>query len=163
MEFLETIACRHAHAQDQRKLLCVHPHGIFATGWCILYAREELRGCRFCMSTVLYRSPFMRVLLHMTGYPAAADKATFQSLMRKRGPMAVLPGGFEEATITSDTAHRVYLKNRMGFIKYALQHGYSIVPACECRGCGSDGRRRFYLFGLLVCLCGSSLRSSYHC
>ena len=42
--------------------------------------------------------------------------------------MALLPGGFEEATITSSGADRVYIKNRRGFVKYALQHGYCLTP-----------------------------------
>jgi hypothetical protein len=40
----------------------------------------------------------------------------------------LLPGGFEEATITSDKEYRLYIKTRKGFIKYALQNGYKIHP-----------------------------------
>ena len=57
-----------------------------------------------------------------------ADKASFQRLLREGKPLALIPGGFEEATITSDRADRVYLKDRKGFAKYALQNGYSVVP-----------------------------------
>eukprot|EP00662_Eupelagonemidae_sp_cell21_P041978 gene41978-1686_t len=40
----------------------------------------------------------------------------------------VLPGGFEEASCHTGGADRVYLKHRMGFVKYAIQHGYSLTP-----------------------------------
>lgn len=37
-------------------------------------------------------------------------------------------GGFEESTILSNKEYRVWIKNRKGFIKYALQYGYCIHP-----------------------------------
>jgi len=40
--------------------------------------------------------------------------------------IALLPGGFEEATLFKRGVHRLYLKNRQGFIKYALQYGYRL-------------------------------------
>ena len=40
----------------------------------------------------------------------------------------VAAGGFEEATVTCRFTERVYLKTRAGFIKYALRHGYDLVP-----------------------------------
>lgn len=33
-----------------------------------------------------------------------------------------------EATLYQRNRHRVYLKNRKGFIKYALQYGYTVYP-----------------------------------
>ncbi len=39
-----------------------------------------------------------------------------------------MPGGYEEATITSNKEYRVYIKNRKGFIKYAIKYGYKIYP-----------------------------------
>jgi 1-acyl-sn-glycerol-3-phosphate acyltransferase len=56
-----------------------------------------------------------------------------KQLMREQKPLALIPGGFEEATIHSSRSHRVYLKNRKGFVKYALQAGYHLVP-CYCFG-----------------------------
>ena len=122
-----------AESNNRRKLLCVHPHGIFCMGWGILFGRKELEKMKFCFSAALYRSPFFRLLTKTVGSPAPADKASFQRLMQRNEPMAVIPGGFEEATITSSTVHRVYLKSRRGFVKYALQAGYALVP-CYCFG-----------------------------
>ena len=48
--------------------------------------------------------------------------------MQKRQNIMLLPGGFEEATVTSDKEYRLYIKSRKGFIKYALQNGYKIHP-----------------------------------
>ena len=48
--------------------------------------------------------------------------------MREGHDLALIPGGFEEASIHSMGEDRVFLKNRMGFVKYALQYGYSLTP-----------------------------------
>ena len=37
-----------------------------------------------------------------------------------------VPGGYEEATLTSTKKYRIYL--RKGFIKLALEHGYTVYP-----------------------------------
>jgi 2-acylglycerol O-acyltransferase 2 len=42
--------------------------------------------------------------------------------------MAIIPGGFEEATLSSYDVDRVYLRKRKGWVKYALQHGYALTP-----------------------------------
>mmetsp|Transcript_11881 Transcript_11881/g.32105 ORF Transcript_11881/g.32105 Transcript_11881/m.32105 type:complete len:189 (+) Transcript_11881:85-651(+) len=62
------------------------------------------------------------------GKPNPADKKTMQRLMKERKTMALIPGGFEEATITTNNADRVFIKARMGFVCYALRHGYCLTP-----------------------------------
>lgn len=42
--------------------------------------------------------------------------------------VALVPGGYEEATLTTFNQMRFYLKNRKGFIKYALKYGYTMRP-----------------------------------
>ena len=42
--------------------------------------------------------------------------------------IALLPGGFEEATIYEYNKNNVYINDRKGFIKYALRFGYTVVP-----------------------------------
>jgi 1-acyl-sn-glycerol-3-phosphate acyltransferase len=66
----------------------------------------------------------------LLGKPAAANKESMVGLMRKGEHQALIPGGFEEATITSgSTQDRVYIKKRAGFLKYCLQHGVDVCPA----------------------------------
>jgi len=42
--------------------------------------------------------------------------------------IGLVPGGFEEATLTSKDELRIFIKNRKGFIKYALENNYTIRP-----------------------------------
>lgn len=109
-------------------IVCVHPHGIFPLGWGMLTTRPEMADVYFCFSSALYASPFFLIFSKLIGRPQPADKATFTKLMKERKTMALIPGGFEEATLTYDKADRVYIKSRQGFVKYALQNGYSLSP-----------------------------------
>ena len=49
--------------------------------------------------------------------------------MKKGRNLAILPGGFEEATIFEYNKHKLYYKKKTGFIKYSLVYGYKIVPS----------------------------------
>jgi len=40
------------NADQSKKLLCVHPHGVVCIGWAILFNRPELRGVSFCFRFV---------------------------------------------------------------------------------------------------------------
>jgi 2-acylglycerol O-acyltransferase 2 len=115
---------------DQRRpvLFCFHTHGVFSQGWAIAYALELFRGVRFLIASALYSSPFFRALSGCTGLPGSAAKAAMTSYMKKQRDLALIPGGFEEATIHCTHADRMYIKQRQGFVKYALQFGYQLVP-----------------------------------
>lgn len=58
----------------------------------------------------------------------SAKKEVMLNLMEKGRNVALLPGGFEEASLYKRNRHKVFLKERKGFIKYALQYGYSVIP-----------------------------------
>ena len=57
-------------------------------------------------------------------WAGAATKAVILKAMATGESLALLPGGFQEASICKQGADRVYIKHRQGFIKYALQEGY---------------------------------------
>eukprot|EP00493_Phyllostaurus_siculus_P015448 UN15684 len=42
--------------------------------------------------------------------------------------IAMTVGGFESATIMQYKKHRVWIKNRKAFVKYALRYGYQLQP-----------------------------------
>mmetsp|Transcript_18927 Transcript_18927/g.28050 ORF Transcript_18927/g.28050 Transcript_18927/m.28050 type:complete len:195 (+) Transcript_18927:491-1075(+) len=87
-----------------------------------------MTSVRFCFSPALYMSPFFRLWSRLCGNPGRADKPSMVKYMKRKENVALPPGGFEEATLTSKHHDRVYIKKRVGFVKLALQHGYDIVP-----------------------------------
>lgn len=56
-----------------------------------------------------------------------ADPATFKQLMKENKRICFVPGGFEEASLTSENHYTLYTEHK-GFLKYAMQYGYSIRP-----------------------------------
>jgi hypothetical protein len=56
------------------------------------------------------------------------DPANFVSLMKQQKNICWIPGGFEEATMTTPKEYRIFMKSRKGFIKYGLQFGYKVLP-----------------------------------
>jgi 1-acyl-sn-glycerol-3-phosphate acyltransferase len=115
-------------ADSKPTFYAVHPHGAFCLGWAILFASDFMENVRFCFAPGLYYSPFFRIFSLMVGTPGKADKKAMVSYMKEGKHLALPPGGFEEATITSTIQDRVFIKKRAGFVKLCLQHGYSIVP-----------------------------------
>eukprot|EP00966_Prymnesium_polylepis_P024885 573797-Prymnesium_polylepis.4 len=100
--FFESSVTYEAPIPAGKTLLAIHPHGIFCLGWSLLFFAEDLLHLTFCYSSALYWSPFMHLLVQLTrgNACAPADKATFLRMMKKGRPLALIPGGFEEATIT---------------------------------------------------------------
>lgn len=49
-------------------------------------------------------------------------------MMSNKKNCSIVPGGFEEATISCPSKDKVYISQRKGFIKYALRYGYNVHP-----------------------------------
>jgi len=105
-----------------------HPHGVLSFTPPITCAlTEEFFRARFCVSRVLLNFPISGIFAKLLG-GEAVNKKNFLSMMKNNDNIIFLPGGFEEATITDYNKNKVFIRNRIGFIKYALQYGYSIQP-----------------------------------
>lgn len=112
-----------------KRLFCIHPHGIYTIG--ALTLPDQMPEVRLCMAPYLYNfSPAFRMAADLLGIKVGSTgPRALRRLMRKgESPLALVPGGFEEATVTSPGTERVFLKSRAGFVKYALRHGYDLVP-----------------------------------
>jgi len=90
---------------------------------------ERLANISGIQAPALFRIPFIRPMLHMFGCCTPATKAGLCGLLKAQQDLGVLPGGMDEVVIYKKGEERVYIRQRAGFIKYALQHGYLLVPA----------------------------------
>eukprot|EP00310_Coccolithus_braarudii_P015570 CAMPEP_0183341838 /NCGR_PEP_ID=MMETSP0164_2-20130417/8046_1 /TAXON_ID=221442 /ORGANISM="Coccolithus pelagicus ssp braarudi, Strain PLY182g" /LENGTH=192 /DNA_ID=CAMNT_0025512265 /DNA_START=404 /DNA_END=979 /DNA_ORIENTATION=- len=98
-----------------------------------------MREVTFCFSPTLFYSPLFLLYTRLLGRPGRANKENMSELMRGSHDLALIPGGFEEATLTSGgQAERVFIRERRGFVKYCLQYGYAICP------CFSFGEKQLY-------------------
>lgn len=115
---------------NSRNLLCFHPHGIFAIGWSLngsMGAVLQKSEFSFMVTENLLRLPIVGDILSWYGC-SPANKKNMMIRMKAGQNLALLPGGFEEAACFEYGKHRVFIKKRAGFIKYALEHGYRILP-----------------------------------
>jgi 2-acylglycerol O-acyltransferase 2 len=109
-------------------LFTFHPHGVLSVTIPITCTLTEVfYKARFCVSRVMLNFPISGIFAKLLGGESVSKK-NFISMMKNNDNIIFLPGGFEEATITDYHKNKVFIKNRTGFIKYALEFGYSIQP-----------------------------------
>lgn len=118
------------------RVLCFHPHGLLCCAWTLGNTCSALRtsSVSWLAADSLLALPLISDFLRCCAtLPVSAP--TFRRLLALRTNVALLPGGFEEATLFARGRERVFIKSRRGFIKLALQHGASLQP---CYGFGES-------------------------
>ena len=130
---------RSSRIASGKYLFCFHPHGILSIGFslngCWNPKFRELTGNSRAISLIswaLYNLPAFGQLCDIAGgYKGNVQAATgknMQRLMALGHNISLIPGGFEEAAIMKRGEDSVFIKNRKGFVKYALKFGYNLVP-----------------------------------
>ena len=130
--------------RKESTLFMFHPHGILATGFVVngcwskpfneLTSEKDLNtpkhtGTVFLIAQSLREwSALFKVLCDCSGRLESATKKNITMLMRARRNLAIIPGGFEDATLHEYGKERTCMKPRKGLIKYALQNGYALTP-----------------------------------
>ena len=112
-----------------RTLTTVAPHGILTLGWSYIISSNIYRHTQtnWLVAPAMMNLPFIGDIMRWTRC-FSCDAASMNKFMKAGINIGLIPGGFHEATLYTRGRHRLYLKNRKGFIKYALQYGYSIQP-----------------------------------
>mmetsp|Transcript_38007 Transcript_38007/g.65949 ORF Transcript_38007/g.65949 Transcript_38007/m.65949 type:complete len:328 (+) Transcript_38007:102-1085(+) len=114
----------------QRHAFCYHPHGVLSWGFVLnagfRHFFEPLFGV--VADALCYAPLWYWFVTRWTKAVRPASKKHMTRYMEKGESFGIIPGGFEEATISKLGAQRVYLKKRKGFVKYALKYGYALVP-----------------------------------
>jgi 2-acylglycerol O-acyltransferase 2 len=112
-----------------KTLLAVSPHGILTIGFIScstsqVFAKSDIK---WLVADALLVLPFVRDFM-VWNDSFEASKQRMTQLCNEGENIGLIPGGFQEATIYMRNRHRLYIKERKGFIKYALQYGYKIMP-----------------------------------
>jgi 2-acylglycerol O-acyltransferase 2 len=117
----------------------VHPHGVLTAGWTwnMFFNKDfhKMTGkVGFLMDEGLrIKNPTFRLMADWcesdSQWAGSATRSVMLKAMEKGdSSLALLPGGFQEATLCAMGKDRVYIKGRAGFVKYCLMHGYAITP-----------------------------------
>ena len=115
---------------DSSSLFCFHPHGILCCGWSVngnLNKHLFDANVHFMGTDALFVLPGISDDLSWHNCGPASKKNMLDRMSAEQN-LALIPGGFEEATFYRYGKHRVFLRNRKGFVKYALQNGYKLFP-----------------------------------
>jgi hypothetical protein len=114
------------------KLYAVHPHCIAANGFGIAMNDCVLRGesVTVAASTWLcWLNPLFRWFLNSMGLGlTSVRRGNLGAVMMTKHNVAILPGGFEEVLYMRPGYDVVYIRERIGFIRFAKRFGYDIVP-----------------------------------
>ena len=88
--------------------------------------------------------PILGITLRWWG-TLPVDPNSYKHYCSKGINFCVVPGGYEEATITDIDEERIFIKKRKGFIKYAIEYGYKVYPAYVF-----NEHKCFHTFGKLL-------------
>ncbi|TFJ83941.1 hypothetical protein NSK_005036 [Nannochloropsis salina CCMP1776] len=124
-------------------MLAMHPHGIMPHSFLLNGAgRIHAQKPEFYLpphyqdmslkstgvaEPLLFRIPLISAFLYFFGCAEPASKAMMHNILERQVPFGILVGGSEEILLMEYQRENVYILERKGFIKYALQHGYTIA------------------------------------
>eukprot|EP00850_Spirogloea_muscicola_P010383 SM000061S19210 [mRNA] locus=s61:94751:96513:- [translate_table: standard] len=120
---------------DQNYVLAVEPHSILPVGLlgiCSHAGHTPFKKTIALASSAIFYTPIVRHLWSWMGL-APATKSTFARLLRDGYTVSLVPGGVQECLYMKHGEEVVFLKQRLGFVKLAMQAGAPLVP-CFCFG-----------------------------
>jgi len=135
-EYFPIRLARTTPLDNQRQYIFgMHPHGVIPTfvtvsmmtqgcHWDKLFPGIELRGLAASSN---FWVPLWRDIYLWLGYIDASASVAYKAL-NKGHSLVVLPGGEQEMMLAKPGDHSVVLKNRMGFVRLAIQSGAWLVP-----------------------------------
>lgn len=120
---------------DKRYIIAFFPHSALPVGISALHPSSPLCPKNFkngklvgCGSSAICWCPFVR---HVWSWLSIESCSRPHVSKRLEEGMSVIliPGGVRECMLLQEDSENIFLSTRKGFIKLALQHGVSIVPA----------------------------------
>jgi hypothetical protein len=112
----------------EKTLFLVHPHGVLSVGWSVnmlwnpeflSYASKDESKKETCIQFLIdenlrYKNPLMKIFADLSGRLEGASKGSIIRLMKGGGNIALIPGGFEDATIMRNGINQTVINNRKG-------------------------------------------------
>eukprot|EP01103_Thecamoeba_quadrilineata_P004688 TRINITY_DN1447_c0_g3_i1.p1 TRINITY_DN1447_c0_g3~~TRINITY_DN1447_c0_g3_i1.p1 ORF type:complete len:348 (-),score=38.75 TRINITY_DN1447_c0_g3_i1:187-1230(-) len=116
--------------QSRQLLFAEFPHAVFPMGFWLSatsYKELNIRPVTFAVASVLFRVPIIRCFCFWSGCVPAVRKSLVELLDRGES-LAILPGGIAEIFVQSRDVEYVFLSERKGFVRMAIEMGVDIVP-----------------------------------
>nr|XP_004661044.1 acyl-CoA wax alcohol acyltransferase 2 [Jaculus jaculus] len=120
-------------------ILACHPHGVLAHSWFGHFGTESsgfskvFPGITPYLLTLgaFFWVPFLREYVMSTG-TCSVSQSSIDFLLTRKGTgkmLIVVVGGLAECRYGIPDSFTLVLKNRNGFVRMALRHGVSLIPA----------------------------------
>jgi hypothetical protein len=111
----------------------IHPHGILACGVGFASISIGLRNERVALIVAPFLrwvNPLFRVFTGACGYEvlSSTPREMTRIMAKNNTSVAIVVGGFDEMLMDSTDEDLLFLRNRKGFVKMAITHGYDLVP-----------------------------------
>ncbi|XP_035144707.1 acyl-CoA wax alcohol acyltransferase 2 [Callithrix jacchus] len=128
----------HDISPNRNYILVCHPHGILAHTWFGHFSSEgsgfskTFPGITPYILTLgaFFWMPFFRDYLMATG-ACSVSESSMDFLLTHKGTgnmLVVVVGGLAECRYSLPGSSTLFLKNRSGFVRIALQHGVALIP-----------------------------------
>jgi 1-acyl-sn-glycerol-3-phosphate acyltransferase len=118
-------------ADAKRPTLFVGNHSVYGVLDVMLFVdglyRERAIVLRSLADRNHFKVPVWRDFVMQTG-AVLGSRANCAALMRRGAHILVFPGGAREVFKHKGEAYRLIWKERYGFVKLAIEHGYTITP-----------------------------------
>lgn len=131
----------------------IHPHGIIPVSGITggLAVEHKHRGFRVTGTThnASFFFPVVREVFLALGVCASSSESLDWLLSGKEGYgnfVAIFPGGARECLLAEPRTFKLVLKNRMGFVRKALEHGADLIP-CVSFGDNEVYHKRYFAEG----------------
>eukprot|EP01083_Nonionella_stella_P153933 495247_1 len=111
-------------------MFAFYPHGCFCMGFLMNgVAKRTFFAVRtsFLGAGALNMFPLISDLFSWLGLKMCNPKSLTRQMEHGHN-VALLPGGFDDIALYEFGKYRIFLKERKGFIKYALRYGYNVFP-----------------------------------
>jgi len=119
------------HVNPRRPTLFVGNHSVFNVFDAMLLADRLYRERKIVLRPLADRAHFMlplwRELIVRQG-GVLGNRENCAELMRRAENILVFPGGAREVFKRKGEAYRLIWKERYGFVRLAIEHGYTITP-----------------------------------
>eukprot|EP00884_Botryococcus_braunii_P010927 jgi/Botrbrau1/19836/Bobra.0124s0073.1 len=126
------------HADELRPgtpyIVGYEPHSVIPNGMPVVFSEYSrllpagLRGITGLASSTCFHVPIIRHLWWGLGLRPATRKVMSQTLARGQS-VVICPGGVKECCHLSYDKEVIFLRQRYGFVRMALEHGAPLVPA----------------------------------
>jgi len=111
-------------------VIAAEPHSVLPIGIVVLTPQSgvlPINNLRALASTAVFWTPIIRHVWSWLGV-APITRKYFTELLQKGVSCIVVPGGVQECLYMENGREVVFLKNRFGFIRVAMEAGSPIVP-----------------------------------